>query len=222
MLSNATRLRRTVAGLCLLTGPVLLLAGNVLGTRGPTTPAAYLDAIAGRPAANEASIVVTVYGFLLMIGAVLGLLHLLRHRAVTLGHIGGGLLILGLVSFAFVAGTEYINIAASSPEADRSEMLALNTRVGESFGYNLINATEIVGYLFGTIILGIALAKARIISKAFALMLITGIVLRFFGAAQFWLVFSGDLLMVAAYGCAGITVLRKSDEQWCAPLPRTQ
>src|SRR3712207_7166760 len=36
----------------------------------------------------------------LMIGAVMGLMHMLRERMVSFGHIGGGMALLGLVAYA--------------------------------------------------------------------------------------------------------------------------
>jgi len=54
MFSNATRFRRTSAGLCLILAPLFLLISDLLETRDPTrTIPELLDAIAERPAANQ-------------------------------------------------------------------------------------------------------------------------------------------------------------------------
>ena len=217
MLSNATRFRRTAAGTCSIVAPLLMLAADALGSRGQTSQSSFLDAIAVHPGANEASIVVAVYGFLVTVPAVIDIMHLLRDRAVALGHVGGALMLLGLVSFAFVAGTEYINVAASSPAANRDEMLALNERVGGSIGYNIVNSTEIVGYVLGLIVLGVALYRARTVNRVFPVLLIAGAVVRLVGAAQLLTVIVGDALILAAFVAVGVAILRQSDLEWERP-----
>lgn len=217
MLSNTTRFRRSVAGGCLIVAPLLLLIGDLIGACGPTNQNSYLDAIAMNPGANEASIVVSVYGFALMVPAVIGVMHVLRYRSVVLAHIGGALLLVGLISFAFVAGTEFINLVAASPEADRGEMLALNERLGGSLGYNIVNATEILGYVLGHIILGVALGRAKIVPWVVSALIVAGILLRFFGAAWLLTVLLGDLFVAAAFALVGMAVLRQSDLEWERP-----
>ena len=83
-LSNATPFRRTTAGLCLIFASLFLLAGDVLGTRGPTNQRDFLADIARHPARDAASVTVAIYGFARLVPAVIGLAHLLRHRAVIL------------------------------------------------------------------------------------------------------------------------------------------
>ncbi len=116
-ISNATKFRRTTAGLCLILAPLFLLISNLLQTRAPMSTQALLDAITARAAANELSFAFALYGFTLMAPATIGIVHLLRHRSVALGHIGGTLPIVGMVSFAFVAGTEAILYIAGEGSA---------------------------------------------------------------------------------------------------------
>jgi hypothetical protein len=94
MLSNATTFRRIVAGLCLILAPLFLLISNLLQTRTPITTENLLDSITANAVANEISFAFALYGFTLMVPAVIGIIHLLRHRSVALGHIGGTFLIL--------------------------------------------------------------------------------------------------------------------------------
>ena len=215
MLSNATKFRRTVAGLCLILAPLFLLISNLLQTRSPVSTLDLLDAIAENAVANEVSFGFALYGFTLMIPAAVGIVHLLRHRSVALGHIGGTLLIAGMVSFAFIADTESIlYIAGADPNLDRDALLAINDRIGISVVYNLINLTEVFGYVFGTILLAIGLFRARVVPRLYPILLIAGIILRTTLASFYAGVIFSDTLYSIAFAAIGIFVLRQSDEEW--------
>ena len=214
MLSDAVRVRRITAGSCLIAAPLLLLLGDVLGTRGPTTPADYLTAVAQNPSANYANIVLAIYGFALMVPAIFGIMHLLRRHSVALGHLGGALAILGFVSFAAVAGTEMINIPASDPQADRKEMLALIDRLGTSAAYGLINISEALGVLFGFLLLAVALFRARVVPRALAILLAAGVISRFIPASPYLAVIVSDALLFFALAGVGLVILSQSDEEW--------
>src|SRR5262245_49987570 len=146
MLSNATRFRRTTAGLCLIIAPLFLFISDLLQTRDPSKSIEeLLDTIATNQLANEIAFAFAIYGFALMVPAVVGIIHLLRHRSVALGHIGGTFVIIGLLSFAFVGGTEFLLFGSGAdPNLDRQTILALNERIGTSLIYNLINLTELL------------------------------------------------------------------------------
>jgi hypothetical protein len=221
MLSNATKFRRTTAGLCLILAPLFLLISNLLQTRAPMSIEALLDAITERATANEISFAFAVYGFTLMVPAIVGIIHLLRHRSVALGHIGGTFLIIGIVSFAFVAGTESIlYIAGADPTMNRYAVIALNDRIGRSIVYNIVNLTEVFGYLLGTLLLAIALFRAKVVPGLFSILLAIGVVARFTLTSFYAGVILSDSLFFIAFAFIGLTVLRQSDEEWERPPER--
>lgn len=221
MLSNATRFRRTTASVCLILGPLFLLISNLLQTRAPLSIDALLDAISAHAIANEVSFAFAVYGFTLMVPAVIGIVHLLRHRAVVLGHIGGTFLIIGMVSFAFVAGTESVlYIAGADPALDRTALIAVNDRIGVSIVYNLVNLTEVFGYLFGTLLLAIALFRAKVVPRLFSVLLACGIIARFTLTSFYAGVVLSDLLYCTAFAAIGLVILRQSDTEWERPPER--
>jgi hypothetical protein len=222
VLSNATKFRRITAGLCLILAPLFLLISNLLQTRAPISTENLLDAISANAVANEVSFGFALYGFTLMIPAVIGIVHLLRHRSVALGHIGGTLLIIGMVSFAFVAGTEAIlYIAGADPTMNRAALIALNDRIGMSVVYNLINLTEVFGYLFGTIIFAIAIFRARIVPSVIPILLAVAIVARFTLASFYVGIVTSDVLYFTAFAFIGFFVLRQSDDEWERPPERS-
>ena len=218
-LSDAARFRRTAAGLCLCLGPLALLVSNLLQTRGAPDHDALLDAIAERAAANEISFGLAVAGFTLMVPAAMGLLHLLRHRSVALGHLGGGLLIAGYVSFSFVAGTEaLLFIAGADPALDRAALLAMNDRLGLSVVYNLINLTEVFGLLLGTLLLALALLRSRTGPRLMPLLMAAGILTRFGLAGSYAGIVLSDTLSLAGFAGLGLWVLRQTDSEWAGSV----
>jgi len=222
MLSNATRFRRTTAGLCLILAPLFLLISDLLETRDPTkTIPELLDAIYERAVANEVAFAFAIYGFALMVPAVIGMIHLLRHRSVALGHIAGVFVIVGLLSFAFVGGTEFLLYGAGAdPALNREMVIALNERIGASCFYNMINLTEILGFILGFALLGLALFRARVVPRIFGVLLAVGILSCLFLASFYAGVFISDAVYLTALAFIGVFVLRQSDDEWARPPER--
>lgn len=204
----------------MIVSPLLILSGDLLSTRGPTDQRDLLAAIADHSELDAAGVLLAVYGFALMMPAVIGIVHLLRHRAVALGHVGGALVILGFVSFAAITGTELVNVPAADPAANRDEMLALNERLGAGLAYNLINLTEVFGYFFGFVILAIALFRANVVTRLVPALLVVSVVLRFIPGASLAIVALSDALFFAALAYIGVVVFRQSDTEWERPPER--
>src|SRR5258705_13417389 len=85
-LSDAHHFRKMVAGFCMVFAPLFVLVGLVLDP--------------------DSSYVFMFVGTLLSVPAVLGLMHMLREREVALGHVGGGLALVGLMSTAALIGMD--------------------------------------------------------------------------------------------------------------------
>lgn len=184
-------------------------------TRGGSDPRRLLDEIAKRPVENEISFFFALYGFVLFIPAVMGVLHLLRHRAVALGHIGGGLLILGMVSFAYIVGTEsLLYIVGADPTINRDALLAINNKIGIGVVYTIINFTELFGWVFGSIIIAIALFKEKVLPRIYSTLLIIGIILRTILAWSYPGTIISEILYFIAFEYLGFMVLGMSDREW--------
>jgi len=222
MLSNATRFRRVIAGLCLILAPIFLLVSDLLETRDPTMSTdELLDSIAAHQATNEIAFAFAIYGFAFMVPAVIGIIHLLRNRSVILGHIGGTFAIIGLISFAFVGGTEFLLFGGGAdPSLDRTTILALNDRIGQSVVYNLINMTEIFGFIFGLAILGAAIFRANFVPRIVGVLLTVGILTRLFLASFHAGVVISDVLYGSALVYLGYFVLKQTDAEWERPPER--
>src|SRR4051795_3838950 len=79
-ISDAHHFRKMVAGFCMVFAPLCMLVGFLAD---PDASYAFLFA-----------------GAVLMVPASLGLMHMLREREVALGHVGGGLSLVGLMGMA--------------------------------------------------------------------------------------------------------------------------
>src|SRR3954453_4054661 len=85
-ISDAHHFRKMVAGFCMLFAPLCMLVGFLVD---PDAEYAFLFA-----------------GAVLMVPAALGLMHMLREREVALGHVGGGLSLVGLMGMAALIGMD--------------------------------------------------------------------------------------------------------------------
>jgi hypothetical protein len=200
----------------LILAPLFLLISDLLQTRDPAKNIQeLLDAIAERAGANEIAFAFAIYGFALMVPAAIGIVHLLRHRAVAPGHIGGAFVIVGLISFAFVGGTEFLLFGpGADPALNRDAVIALNERIGASIVYNIVNLTEIFGFIFGFALPGLALFRAKVVPRVVAMLLAVGFLSRLFLASFYAGVIISDAIYFAALAYIGLFVLRQSDEVW--------
>jgi hypothetical protein len=90
LFGDASRFRRTALGLCLIGGPlVALIRGLFPQWEERDTTAAYLASMAASPVRAQVSAVRLYFGYLLIALGIFGIVHLLRHRSVVLGHVGG-------------------------------------------------------------------------------------------------------------------------------------
>src|SRR5215216_5039078 len=85
-ISDAHHFRKMVAGFCMAVAPLCMLVGFVVDP--------------------DASYAFLFIGAVLMVPAALGLMHMLREREVALGHMGGGLSLLGLMGMAALIGMD--------------------------------------------------------------------------------------------------------------------
>ena len=92
----ADNFRRTLAGLCLIAAPLVGLIGALLTPRVTGGLGEELAVISQHSERWLISTFLTLLSFFLLIPAVLGLANLLRYRAVALGHVGAGLVLLGV------------------------------------------------------------------------------------------------------------------------------
>ncbi|MFI6705595.1 hypothetical protein ACIBF7_04125 [Nonomuraea sp. NPDC050478] len=211
-LSDPIRFRRLAAGACLIAAPVLYVAGVVLDPAlrqgGGDTAGVY-----GRQL-EEVSISAAVlhWSWVLLIPGIIGMIHLVRHRAVLLGHVTGGIALLGVVNFSALMLGDYFyaRLERSLPPAEGAALAdQAFADPGLVFGFQIPGFAGILG-LFA---LGLVLAYCRKAPWWAPFAMVLGI----FGAPVFPVgTVVGGLLYLAGAGVIGLRIVRMSDAEWAA------
>nr|MDQ3377398.1 hypothetical protein [Actinomycetota bacterium] len=155
-LNDANNFRRNALGLCLIAGPlVALIGGLVTPWEESDTTAAYLTALAGSPVRAQVSAVLLYFGYLLMAIGIFGMMHLLRHRAVVLGHVAGALAIWGWVSLPGLLSVDFYDLSLGV-SADRQAAIAISDRAAGYAGAAVMGVSVLLG-IIGLFLLVVAL-----------------------------------------------------------------
>ncbi|MDP8939770.1 MAG: hypothetical protein M3N10_05675 [Actinomycetota bacterium] len=126
-INDANNFRRAVAGICLILAPLAFGGSDMIRLYiegGTEEGAEQLAAIAANPGLWQVAAVLNMVGVVLFVPAILGLMHLLRECSTVLGHVGGGLALIGFLGWAaHNAGYYGVYGAASTSEIARDQML---------------------------------------------------------------------------------------------------
>jgi hypothetical protein len=218
-LSKSERFRKAACGSCLIAAPTLLLVGGLLHPKETTDPARQYEIVSSSADRWELAHWIITASMLLMVGAVLGLAHLLHKQRPAEGILGGAVALIGVLALFAVAAAETVVI----PELGRSTeagAAALYERIFEfgstrwtillvavlllpiglvAMSYGLYRAQVAPTWAAGTLGLGALL---------FAVALPTG------SAVVFAI---GLAAMVIGMATIGWKVLGETDEQWEQP-----
>jgi len=103
--SDARNFGRTLTGLALIAGPLIMLVGGIIS---PNTDndnkLKELNSVAAHKSAYIIGSALFLLSTIILLAASVGIIHLFRGRRVTLGQIAGSLLLVGTATtFAFYA-----------------------------------------------------------------------------------------------------------------------
>lgn len=215
-LSDAHHFRKMVAGACMVLAPLVLLVATVVHPDVKTDEAAQLAVIADNLDAWLAAHLLALAAIALSVPAVLGLMHMLREREVSLGHLGGGLAMLGLLAYVGVVAVEGLVGWAMGEAGDRGAMAALLTSINESAAIVIPFFILSLAFAVGMICLAVGLYRARAVQSWMAICLGVGAVLLAISgpAAATWLGIVAAAFLVVGFGSIGRMVYRESDEAW--------
>ena len=214
-LSDAHHFRKMVAGLCMIFAPLLLVIGMVIHPESSTNEATQLGTIAANQDAWFIAHLLILASLVLALPAVLGLMHMLREREVALGHIGGGLALIGVLALVGIVTIDGFVLwqAASGGEAG---MVALYERLNETAG--VVIPFYIVSFAFtlGLLCLAFGLYRARAVQSWMAVFITAGAICLAIGgpAALNWLMIVGAAFLLVGLGSVGRMVFTESDEDW--------
>lgn len=217
-ITDADDFRRTLAGLGMILAPITLGASDLIRLSvevGDPGVREQLDLIAASPGAWQVASIANMVGTILIVPAVLGLLHLLRDRGVVLGHVGGGLYLIGLLGFAAHNAGYYGTLGvASTPSMNQDQMVRF-IHAGETIPANTFwLAIMIVGLLAGPLLLNLGLLRARVVPRWTATVLLLSWGISFFAGDGLLVPIISTTLGSIGLGAIGVLVLRQSDSEW--------
>jgi hypothetical protein len=209
---DAISFRRTALGLCLIAAPLVGLMSALITPRFTGGMGGELAAIsehAGRWLVGEA---LNLFTFFLFMLAALGTLHLLRHRSVVLGHMGGGLVLLGAFFHGAIIGYALVEVPLVESGGARDRMVEFANRMYESTAFTMI-LFPFLSFFVGWILLAIALWRVRVAPLWVAATLGVAPLSEFFGpeALSPELMFA---LFLIGLGYLGLKILRHSAKDW--------
>jgi Domain of unknown function (DUF4386) len=216
---DAHNFRRTLTGLSLIAAPLVLLVTFVVLPDLPDDPTAMLAAIAANRERTVVAALLFMLSSVLFLPAFVGLIHLLRDRGVVLGHLGGGLALLGVWGHIALATHWLVYVQMTMGGAEQTQMVALMNRIEGDTALLPVTLTQ-AGSGIGFLLLGIGLWRARVGPRWAAVGIVLAIVLVIMGAVIIggepgpiiiWVVLAG---LAISLGAIGWTVLRMSDGDW--------
>ena len=217
-LSDSHHFRKTVAGVCMIAAPLLLLVGVIVHPESKSDVGAQLAVIADNMDAWYAAHLIVAIALVLAVPAVLGLMHMLREREVAFGHLGGALALVGLLATTAIVAIEgFVGWQAGAATGDEvAAMTALFERVTETTGVVLPVFVMSYAFTLGMLFLAAGLYRARAVQSWTAAMLgIGAIVLAFgFGMAEDVVAIVGSAMLLVGFFQVGRLVLTESDEDW--------
>jgi len=216
-ITDANNFRRTLAGLCLIAAPLVILIQEWIAPEigGEGEARDVLATIAENPGRYQAAAFLGLLAAILLIPALLGLVRLLSRGKVVLGHVGGALALIGAVGFACNNVFNFLYLQMVEGGADLGEMIALRERVKGSVGLLTIELMFAGGLLLGLVLLAIALWRGRVAPRWASVLIVVFVVADFFLSGNgkvFDLIVHA--LLVVGLGGFGWSILRMSDADW--------
>ena len=214
-LSDAHHSRKMVAGACMVVAPILLLVAMVIHPASDMDEATQVATIADNLDAWYAAHLIVLVSIVLTVPALLGLMHMLRERQVTLGHVGGGLGMVGLLAFVGIVAMELV-LWQLVREGDTATAMTLLQGLNESAGILIPFALMSFGFAIGMALLAVGLYRARAVQSWMAVCVGAGAILvgLAFATALNWLAIVAAAFLVVGLGSIGRMVLRETDEAW--------
>jgi hypothetical protein len=211
-LTDANNFRRTALGLCLIAAPLVGLVSAFITPRFTGSLGGELAAIAehtGRWLVGES---LNLISFFLFVLAVLGIVHLLHHRSVVLGHLGGGLVLLGAFFHGAIIGFALVEVPLVASGSSRDQRIEFANQMYESAAFMII-LFPFLSFFVGWILLAIALWRARVAPLWVAAVIVAATLSEFVGPEASSPEFMFALFLIAL-GYVGLKVLRLSDKEW--------
>lgn len=230
-IDNSVGFSRTAAAVSLVLGALFFLAASLVEPAWAFDERTYFAEIAAAPNRYQASGVLNALGSTATVFGLVGVLHLLRGRRVTLGQLGAGLVIMGSVLLA--GHWLVVLVETAGAQGDPGRALELLTAASQSPWAVLVAVGGLGSTLLGPVLLAVGLRTRRAAPVWVPIALVLYAAVPFFpsdgpppgtyqwrSSSQASAVVSSVLLGAALVGLAR-RILSLPDEAWARwqPLP---
>ena len=213
--SDSHHFRKMVAGCCMVAAPLLVLAAFVVSPAIHTDAGEQFGAFADHPDRLLISTLATVAAVALMLGATLGMMHMLRERMSAYGHAGGIMALLGLVSYAVFAGASLLAWQMVGDGVQATDVTAWDGFVGATATVVAVAVVSWIGAV-GFVVLAAGLWRARAVDWWMAAAIAVGsVVIALATPLESVAVgIAGAAVLLVGLGATGMMVLRETDAEW--------
>ena len=214
--SDPHHFRKTVAGMCMIASPLVLLVGMIVHPERKTDEAEQLAVVGANLDAWYVSHLLVLLSLVLAVPAVLGLMHMLRERQVAWGHIGGGLAMLGLLALTALVAIDGLVVWQMAAAGETAAMTALYETFMDTAGIAIPVFLLSFAFAVGVVMLSMGLYFARAVQAWMSVFIEIGAIGLAVGnaAALDWLAIVGAAFLFVGLGSVGRLVLAESDEEW--------
>jgi hypothetical protein len=213
--SDSHHFRKMVAGCCMVVGPLFALAAFVFSPALKSGSAAQVAQAAGHQDRFLLSILLSLAAVTFVVGATLGLMHMLREREVAYGHIGGAMALIGLLATAAAFGAQMVLWSMVRDGVQASDVTAWHSITHDTAPLITLG---IVGWLavVGFATLSAGLYRAHAVDMWMVACLTLGALGITLAAplASLLVGIIGSALFLLGSGSIGMLVLRESDADW--------
>ena len=213
--TDSHHFRKTLAGCCMVVGPLLALAAFIVSPAFKSGSAAQVAEVARHQDRFLLSGFLSLAAVTLVIGGSLGLMHMLRERKVGYGNVGGVFTLVGLVfTMAQIAAqfTLWAAVRDGVQPADVSTWHTVTHDAAMVIPLVAIPWLAVVGFA----VLAMGLYRAHVVDWWMSAMLAIGALgITLAGPLTSLAVgIVGSALFLVGMGSIGMIVLRESDADW--------
>jgi hypothetical protein len=212
--SDSQHFRKMVAGVCMIVAPLLLVFAYAVSPPLETAAGKMLLATADHPDRAFISTMAAMLGIVLLLGAVLGLMHMMRERGPGYSILGGGISLLGLLGVMAGFSVGFMTWLMAKDGVTFADVRLLDRYIDSAPGIII----GLVGYMLavGLVILAMGLYRAHFVDWWMAALVGVGPVLMAvaFPAHALWMGIVGSAFLLVGLGSIGMMVLRETDEEW--------
>jgi hypothetical protein len=212
-LSDTRRVSRIGLGACMVATPVFLAAANFFDRNiSSDNDAKYIAQVAAHHKAHWVSGLCWMLAAITLVGAMLGIAHLVRTRKPALANVAGPLAAAGSMA---MLGWGVLSMGVDTALARNPHRAAMVSLYHDASNSNDVAPNVLLMFilLLAIIALAVGLWQTRTVPRALAAILGLAMVAVFMSDSGAGQVVASALLLVGLGGI-GLTVLGRSDEEW--------